>query len=81
MADEQKTVTFEHTREVTVKPFQIPNFAVLDSPPRPDTEGIPIRALPREALDELVLQWVTAVYQKVERRPPDLKWHGRGDTR
>lgn len=80
MSEPPSTITFEHTRSVEVKQFNAPNFAVIVDA-KPDSEGVPIKALPRDALDKLALAWITDLHRKADRRPPDLKWDGRGDAR
>jgi hypothetical protein len=56
--------------EMKLKPWQTPNFASIEAPPRPKGEGftelpsIPITELSAAALSALAEEWLTSLYQK-----------------
>jgi len=60
-----------------VKPWQTPNFANIDLPPRPKQEGmtalpsIAVEDLPIETLDSLVNQWRVEMYAKARKSLPE----------
>lgn len=63
----------------SLKPWQTPNFATVELPPRPKQEGIvalpsvPLNELSDEALDILVEQWRAEVYRKAQKLPPEQR--------
>lgn len=64
------------TTGIELRPFNIPNFANVATPPgkRQDgfkpADGIALKYLDQTALDALVNQWVEDVYVKAEKQRP-----------
>ncbi len=62
--------------KVKLKPFLAPNFVSVEMPPRLRQEGmaelpsIPITMIEADALEDLVFEWVEAVYKKAGSRNP-----------
>ena len=65
------------TIETKLKPFNVPNFAVVDEGVRPRQEGfkearsIPIGDLPAETLRAMAKEWLVALYDKAGK---DYDW-------
>lgn len=63
------------TIQMKLKPFQVPNYAVIEMPPRPKQEGVrelppvPVADLAPDALRELAQQWLTELYRKAGKTP------------
>ena len=58
--------------KVRLKPFMVPNFAVLqlDANVAGDGSGIPIKDLDSDALEQLAYQWIDALFAKAGKRNP-----------
>lgn len=58
------------TIEVKLKPFNVPNNALIDEPARPRQEGvheprsIPVSELPASTLQEMASEWLASLYDK-----------------
>lgn len=56
--------------EMKLKPWPVPDHAVVDEPPRPKQEGIrelltiPLSDLPYGVLQEMARDWLMALYEK-----------------
>jgi hypothetical protein len=72
-----KTVTV--STSVQYRRWQAPNFATMETPPRPRQEGLqwapttPIAELPREVLDALAQAWLDDLYAKANVSAPVIK--------
>jgi hypothetical protein len=65
------------TIEVKLKPFQVPNFVLTETAPKPRQEGIQeapkyaLEELDAETLEKLCDEFTDAVFKKAgKRRPP-----------
>jgi hypothetical protein len=58
------------TIEVKLKPFNVPNHALVEEPARPKQEGIqelrsiPISELPAATLQAMAADWLASLYDK-----------------
>lgn len=65
------------TLAMKLKPFMVPNFVMVEMPPRPRNEGMkglpsfPLNELPVETLDDLCLQFRADVFAKAGKKDPD----------
>lgn len=68
--------------KMKMKPFVVPNFAVMEMPPRLKQDGMrelpsfPIADLPLETLDKLVEELRQNIYEKAGKELPELRLHG-----
>jgi hypothetical protein len=62
-----------------LKPWQVPNFANVDMPPRPRQDGMvsnpsfKVEELAQDALDDLAAQWLADLYTKANKTSPFTK--------
>lgn len=63
------------TIALTLKPFTVPNFVLVETPPGLKQDGpqqlpsIPLRDLPRETLEQLCAQFRESIMQKAGHIP------------
>lgn len=58
------------TIKVTLKPWAAPNFATR---PTGEGEGIPVKELHEDTLEDMALAWLDDLYRKAGKRSPFFK--------
>jgi hypothetical protein len=53
---------------VTLRPFTVPNFVGVVLPGADENTSLPLSALDEDALEDMCLSWVRAVYEKAGRK-------------